>query len=107
MERFFCNTITLYHQNEDCETYQRAVIGGVSVFYRDGTSQSKDGETSACAAVIRILCADDINIHPGDWVVFGVCKEEIPDCNIRRRIRQVTDNRRGPKILWHWRLDVE
>ena len=111
-------TCTLYHKSCDPDTrldaWTATVLTGVSWYAKQGVTAGKDGLNSADTLTVRIpveAAPDELSASPGDLIVKG---ESGPIASPRElagkeryTVTVFRDNRRGPEILHHFKIEGE
>lgn len=128
-------TCTIFHRQYNPGTrlddWQSQVLHGVSWYAKQGVIVSKDGLDSADTIIIRVpvpAAPDGIIAVPGDLIVFGQInladwqwdpfqfdtgvilpnedfRPKLLDGLERYTVTATRDNRRGPSILHHYRIE--
>ncbi len=99
--------ITLYHYDSDAEAWTKSVFLGVSWYSPVSFEQSGTTETRRERCIIRIFTDEHIEICNEDYIVRGVCDEAAPPKDTRRRVVAYSDNRRGTRSMYHWRIEAQ
>lgn len=87
--------ITLYHYDEDEETWTKNSYCPVHVYTDNLVSVDDTGLSSADVVKIRIPTQQEVPIHNGDRVVRGVSTAASPDRDHGFTVISWSDNRRG------------
>lgn len=111
-------TCTLYHKIYDPDTrldfWTSTVITGVSWYAKQGVVAGEDGLDSADTLVVRIpveAATEGLTVSPGDQIVKGECGPITSSKELagkeRYTVTAFRDNRRGPEILHHYKIEGE
>ncbi len=101
-----CNgDITVYHYDEETETYIRSYFPEVFKGYTEKLTSEKGGVSSSDIARVRIPTEQDVLIEKNDYVYFGSSDAPSPDKDKCLKVMAIRDNRFG--VNPHWRLDLE
>lgn len=101
-----CNaSITVYHLNEENDTYEKRIFPEVFRTYTERVLGEKGGFARSDISRVRIPTSEDISVFVGDYVFFGNSQSDVPDKEICLKVMGVRDNRQGANP--HWRLDLE
>ena len=128
-------TCTIFHRQYNPSTrldeWESQVLHGVSWYGKHGVTVSKDGLDSADTIIIRVpvpAAPDGIIAVPGDLIVFGQINAKgwhwdpfrfetgviLPNEDFRPKlldglerytVTATRDNRRGPGVLHHYRIE--
>ncbi len=102
----FDSTITLYHTDDAHTSYVRTVLSPVSLWRLGAQRTIKGGAEDVGRVRVRIPDGFGVTISPGDYLVPGNADAARPDHLTRLQVTEVSDNRRGVRALWHWRVDA-
>lgn len=100
--------ITVWHYNEEKETYSRSVFEHVSmhsVKKSVASLNARSGMRRNNSCKIRIPVTKNINVYIGDYIRRGIHAGNIPDRFSDMRVTEIADNRRGG--IPHWRISCE
>ena len=101
-----CNgDITVYHYNEETETYKKSYFPRVFKGHTEKLISEKGGVSSSDIARVRIPTKLDIGIEKNDYVYFGSSDAQTPDKEKCLKVMAIRDNRFGANP--HWRIDLE
>ena len=100
----FSNTVTVYSTKDCGLNYEKTVYNNVSIYKKDGIETSGGGEEKRNEYIIRILTSEEIFVCESDLIVIGETADIRPDFSKCLKICEVSDNRRGIKNLWHYKL---
>lgn len=102
MLKYLQNTaVTVWHYNEESETYVRRVFENAHWYDIDGVSGEKGGKCDDAKATVRIF--SDETVTAGDYVRRGTFFEDRPDKSQCLLIASIADNRDVP-LLSHRKL---
>lgn len=98
--------VVIFHTEDEGETYTRQKFINVSCFIRNGINKTSGGAEKNGAGIIRIPSKESLKIYPGDYIAINedIRKIDFGKC---KRIKTVTTNLKGPKQLWHIRIDTD
>lgn len=97
-------SVTLYHYDENTEVYLQAYFESVSVFLDNKVITNDRGLTADDVLKIRIYTDEAIAIDKDDRLVLGRAETAIPPKTGTYKVIGFSDNRRGSKKMWHWRV---
>ncbi|MBQ3226052.1 MAG: hypothetical protein IJB48_03230 [Clostridia bacterium] len=101
--------ITVYHAEIDAETrkevFKRQIIKNVSIYktYEEERRHSQDGPWRSRECIIRVPQSEALVLAIGDRVVFGLTDEPVPSVD-SLIVNGFSDNRRGSKRMWHYKI---
>lgn len=107
MEQIFCIgvfwmrtncAITLFHFNEDTETFDTFYFPKVYAYSKEKISKNgikQRGFYLSNSAIIRIPCKKEIDVSLGDYVAMGKSNKKVPDRANDLKIIEICDNRRS------------
>lgn len=98
-------SVTVWHYDENNETYARTVFEKCWVRHVDKSTREKDGTSISAALTVRIPISDEIGIYKGDYIRIGVSDGDTPIRGQDFTVCEIADNRNG--INKHWRLSCE
>lgn len=99
--------VTVYHQGYDphsrMERWSHASYPTVAI-QRDTQVAVQQGRMESADAVrIRIPATERLEIAPGDKVTVGLAEAEAPPSGALT-VTGVSDNRKGSRHMWHWKV---
>lgn len=83
--------MTVYHYDEDAETYVRFPVYGVHWYEQTGTEDEKGGFLPGCRVTVRMSSGEPVSA--GDYVCRGISFSESPDKKQCFKVMSITDNR--------------
>lgn len=100
----FSNAITVYHTEDLGLSYEKNVYNGVSIYKQDRIETTGGGAEKNNEYILRIMTISELSISLGDLIVIGNCADNRPDFSKCLKVCAVSDNRRGIKRLWHYKI---
>ena len=97
-------SITIYHYDEETETYIIAQYPTASIYHGSKTIPQDGNLISQGFCKIRIPTSEKINISTNDYVYLGITDEEL-DKSKCLKVMAFGDNRRGSSQMHHWRIE--
>lgn len=112
------DTCTIFHRQYNPDTrqdeWESQVLHGVSWYAKQGVVSGEDGLDSADTLVVRIpveAAPKGLTVSPGDQIVKGECGPITSSKELagkeRYTVTTFRDNRRGPEILHHFKIEGE
>lgn len=101
--------ITLYHAEIDAvtrkEVFHRQALKNVSVYKtcEEERRHSQDGPWRSRTCIIRVPMSDSLLLSIGDRVVLGLTDESVPPVD-SLIVSGFSDNRRGSRTMWHYKI---
>lgn len=95
--------VTMYHYDEEKETWGRTVFGAAHLCYERKAAEDK-GFKRQNGGIIRIPTKAEISIKIGDRLFSGRLNADKPPEEGCMTVTGYKDNRRGANP--HWRVDV-
>ena len=88
--------ITLFHYNEDTETFEVSYFPKAYAYFKDKISKSgikQRGFYLSSSCIVRIPVKKEIVVSLGDYVAMGKSYGKVPDRKNDLKITEICDNR--------------
>ncbi len=96
--------VTIWHFGDSNspvrKVFKNVCLDSVKRIEKNGIKQK--GFFDGTDATVRIFCAEEIGVMPGDYLYIGECFDVLPPIENALKIIEVKDNRRGGQK--HWRI---
>lgn len=97
-------TVTIYHYDEASEAYAATQYPKASIYHGTKTVAQDGNLISQGFCKIRIPTSERIDISTDDYIYLGLTDAPL-DKSQCLKVIAFGDNRRGSKMLHHWRIE--